>query len=71
MESRKVVLMNILQDRNRDTGVEESLLNTVGEGEGGTNRENSIDIIYYHVWSGMGSYCVAQGAQPTWHSVMT
>ena len=24
MESRKVVLMNILQDRNRDTGIEES-----------------------------------------------
>ena len=52
MESGKVVLMNILQDRNRDTGVEESLLNTVGEGEGGTGRENSIDIVHCHVWSG-------------------
>ena len=34
MESRKTVLMNYLQSRNRDTDVENGL---VREGEGGTN----------------------------------
>ena len=37
MESRKMVLMNLLQIRNRDTDIENRLVNTVGEGQGGTN----------------------------------
>ena len=37
MESRKMVLMNRLQGRNKDSDVEEGLVDTAGEEEGGTN----------------------------------
>ena len=33
-----------MQRMNEDTDVENGLLDTVREGEGGTNRESSIDI---------------------------
>ena len=36
-----------LQGRNRDTGIENRLTDTAGEGEGGTNWENSIKHTYY------------------------
>ena len=36
MEPRKMVLMNLLQGRNKNSDVEEELVNTAGE-EGGTN----------------------------------
>ena len=32
-----------MQNRKRDTGVQNRLLDSVGEGEGGTVRENSIE----------------------------
>ena len=35
-----------MQDRKRDTGVQNRLLDSVGEGEGGMFQENSIYIIY-------------------------
>ena len=35
--------MNLLQGRNRDTDTEDRFLDTVGEGEGGTNRDSSTD----------------------------
>ena len=35
-----------MQDRKRDTDVQNRLLDSVGEGEGGMFRENSMYIIY-------------------------
>ena len=37
-----------MQDRNRDTDAEKGLVDTQGEGEGGTIWDSSIDI-HYHV----------------------
>ena len=37
MESRKMVLMNYLQGRNRDADRENELVGKPGEGEDGTN----------------------------------
>ena len=37
MESRKVVLMNLYQGSNRDADLKNRLVDTVGEGESGTN----------------------------------
>ena len=37
MESRKMVLMNLLQGSNGKAGIEKRLVDTEGEGEGGTN----------------------------------
>ena len=44
MESRKIVPANLLQSRNRDADIEDVLVDAAGKGEGGTNRESSIDI---------------------------
>ena len=35
-----------MQNRKRDTDVQNRLLDSVGEGEGGMFRENSMNIIY-------------------------
>ena len=35
-----------MQNSKRDTDVQNRLLDSVGEGEGGMSRENSIYIIY-------------------------
>ena len=32
-----------LQSRNRDAGIENRVMDTVGEGEGGTNSEHSVE----------------------------
>ena len=37
MESRKMVLMTLLQDRNREADIENGFLDTVGEGKRETN----------------------------------
>ena len=37
MESRKMVLMSILQGSNGDADIENRLVDTIGEGEGGMN----------------------------------
>ena len=37
MESRKMVLMNLIEGRNRDPEVENKLVDTVREEEGGMN----------------------------------
>lgn len=42
MESRKTVLMNLFAGRNGGADIENRLVDTVGEGEGGTNRESSV-----------------------------
>ena len=34
----------MLQGRNRDTNIDNGLVDTVGEGEGGTSWESSLDI---------------------------
>ena len=44
MESRKMVLMSLFEDRNRDADIENRLVDTVGEGEFRTNLERVIEI---------------------------
>ena len=43
MESRKMYWWTYLQGRNRDADVENGLVDTVKEGEGGMNWESSIE----------------------------
>ena len=61
-----------LQDRNRDTDAENRLVDTVGEGAGGMNRQNSIDIntppCVNQTASGKLLYSIKSSAQ---RSVMT
>ena len=40
-----------MQNRKRDTDVQNRLLDSVGEGEGGMLRENSIEHVYYLGWN--------------------
>ena len=47
MEFRKMVLMTQMQDSQRDTDIKNSLLDSVGEGEGGVIWENGIET--YHI----------------------
>lgn len=44
MKSRKIVLMNYFQGKDGDEDVENELVDTAGEGAGGTNGERSKDI---------------------------
>ena len=46
MEFRKMVMITYTQNRKRDTDVQNRLLGSVGEGEGGMFWENSMYIIY-------------------------
>ena len=41
-----MVMITLMQNRKRDTDVQNRLLDSVGEGEGGMFRENSMYIIY-------------------------
>ena len=43
MEFRKMVTRPCMRDSNRDTDVQNSLLDSVGEGEGGMIWENGIE----------------------------
>jgi len=43
MEFRKTVTATLYARQQRDTDVKNRLLDSVGEGEGGTIRENSIE----------------------------
>ena len=43
MEFRKIVTMTLNEDSKRDTDVKNRLLDSLGEGEGGIIRENSIE----------------------------
>ena len=40
-----------MQNRKRDTDVQNRLLDSVGEGEGGMFWENSIETVYYQGWN--------------------
>ena len=44
MKSRKIVLMSLFAENEGDTDIENGLVDTVREGEGGTRRGSSIDI---------------------------
>ena len=44
MASRKIVPMNLIQVRNRDTDIKTRLVDTAGEGEDGVGWESSIGI---------------------------
>ena len=46
MEFRKMVMITLYANRKRHTDVQNSLLDSVGEDEGGMFRENSMYIIY-------------------------
>ena len=55
MESRKMALMNLyFQGRNRNTDVENGLVDKVEEGENQKKGESSINI--YTLWSKMDSW---------------
>ena len=43
MEFRKMVMQPYMQNRKRDTDVQNRILDSVGEGEGGLFQENSIE----------------------------
>ena len=43
MEFRKMVMITLYGDSKRDTDVQNSLLDSVGEGEGGMIWENGIE----------------------------
>ena len=43
MESRKMVLMNLLAGQQWRHRLEDRLMDTVGEGEGRTNWESSVE----------------------------
>ena len=45
MKSKKMLLMNLLEGRNRDTGLKNGLVDTVWKEESGTNAESSNVII--------------------------
>ena len=63
--------MNLLQD-NRDADVENRLVGTAGEGEGGTNGESSINICTLSCveWIA-GEKLLFNTGSPVWCSVMT
>ena len=46
MEFRKMVMITYMQNRKRDTDVQNRLLDYVGEGQGGMFWKNSMYIIY-------------------------
>ena len=66
MESRKRYWWTYLQD-NRDADVENRLVGTAGEGEGGTNWESSADIFILPPAKQrlVGSCLTTQGAKPS------
>ena len=43
MEFKKMVMITYMQNRKRDTDVQNRLWDSVGEGEGGMFQENSIE----------------------------
>ena len=65
MESRKMVLVNYLQSRKKDADIENRFIDTVGEGEGGTNSEIGTEAYTLpYVKQLLGSCCITQEAQP-------
>ena len=44
-----MVLMNLLQDSNRNTDIENRLMDTVGEGKGGTTEREALRHICYQI----------------------
>ena len=46
MEFRKMVMITLYAKQKRDTDVQNRLLDSVGEGEGGMFQENNMYIIY-------------------------
>jgi len=58
--------------RYGDSDIENGLVNTVGNGESGTNRESSIDIYTLPcVKQIAGRKLLCNTGSPTWHFVMT
>ena len=61
-----------LHGGNGDAEVENGLMDTVREGEGGTNGESSIDIYTLPcVKQIAGRTLLCNTGSPTWHFVMT
>ena len=64
MESRKKVLMSLFIGSSGDANIEKRLVDTVGEGEGGTNWKSNIETyILPHVKQPRGIGCGIQGAE--------
>ena len=49
MESRKMVLINPSEGRNRVADIENRLVDTAGQGEGWKNRERSLEKTHGHM----------------------
>ena len=68
MESRKKVLMSLFIGSSGDANIEKRLVDTVGEGEGGTNWKSNIETyILPHVNQiASGNLLYDAGTQPRW-----
>ena len=49
MESRRMVLINLLQGRDRDTDIEKRLVGTMVEGEGEMIERVTLQHMHYHM----------------------
>ena len=49
MEFRKIVTMTLYARQQRDTDVKNRLLDSVGEGKGGTIETCILKHVYYHM----------------------
>ena len=64
MESRKIVLGNLLVGRNRGKDIEDRLADIAGKGVGGTNQESSTEAYTLPCAKELvGCRCVIHGAQ--------
>ena len=68
---RKMILMNLFAGKEWSSkDVENGLVDTVGEGESGTNGESSTDIyILSRVWWVAGKKLLCRAGSPVWRSV--
>ena len=72
MESRKMVLINLLTGKECRHGLENELVDTVGEGKSGMNRESSLDIyILPCVKEIAGEKLLYNTGNQPWYSVIT
>ena len=74
MESRTIALMNLLIEKKWRPDVEDRLMGTAGEGEGGTNGESGIGIYTPSCVNDNKAtrrQSLYNTGIPAWHSVMT
>ena len=64
LESKRMVLMSQFAGHNGDADIENRLLDTVGEGDSGTNWESSIEeyTLSYTKWIDIGKFLYDAGS---------